>query len=63
MCHRQIFEVISQNRKYVEKNFCNDRNNPFRFACQKWNNVVCHFIFSIFFLFQHNFIMSRHSSV
>ena len=35
ICHRQFFGVISQNREYVD-NFCNDRNNPFHFACQKW---------------------------
>ena len=35
MCHRQFFRVISQNRDYVE-NFCNDMENPFHFACQKW---------------------------
>ena len=37
MRHRQFFRVISQNRKYVEK-FCNDVENPFQFACQKWFN-------------------------
>ena len=35
MCHRQFFRVISQNREYVDS-FCNDRSNPFHFACQKW---------------------------
>ena len=35
MCHRQFFKVISQNRDYVEI-FCNDMENPFHFACQKW---------------------------
>ena len=35
MCYRQFFRVISQNRDYVE-NFCNDMENPFHFACQKW---------------------------
>ena len=35
MCHRQFFSVISQNRDYVD-NFCNDSNNTFHFACQKW---------------------------
>ena len=39
MCHRQFFRVISQNRDYVE-NFCNDINNPFLFACQKWINQL-----------------------
>ena len=31
--HRQFFKIISQNKEYVEY-FCNDRNNPFHFACQ-----------------------------
>ena len=39
MCHRQFFRVISQNRDYVE-NFCNDMENPFHFACQKWINQM-----------------------
>ena len=32
--HGQFFKLISQNKEYVEY-FCNDRNNPFHFACQK----------------------------
>ena len=39
MCHRQFFRVISRNREYVE-NFCNDMENPFTFACQKWINQL-----------------------
>ena len=39
MCHRQFFRVISQSREYVN-NFCNDLNNPFHFACQKWINQL-----------------------
>ena len=39
LCHRQFFRVISQNREYVD-NFCNDLNNPFHFACQKWINQL-----------------------
>ena len=39
MCHRQFFRVISQNRKYVDI-FCNNRNNPFHFACQNWINQL-----------------------
>ena len=35
MCHRHFFRLISQNRDYFE-NFCNDRRNPFHFACHKW---------------------------
>ena len=37
MCHRQFFRVISQHQENV-KNFCNDMENPFHFACQKWFN-------------------------
>ena len=33
--HRQFFKILSRNRDYVQTH-CNDRNNPFRFACQKW---------------------------
>ena len=39
MCHRQFCRVISQNREYVE-NFCNDVENLFHFACQKWINQL-----------------------
>ena len=38
MCYRQFFRVISQNQKSVD-NFCNDRNNTFHFACQKWIKI------------------------
>ena len=58
MCHRQFFRVISQNRDYVDY-FCNDRNNPFHFACQKWIKNCNNFKISILFLFQYNFIISR----
>ena len=33
--HRQFFKKLSQNCDYVETH-CNDRNNPFHFACQIW---------------------------
>ena len=33
--HRQLFEIPFQNKEYVER-FCNDRNNPFQFACRRW---------------------------
>ena len=33
--HRQFFKILSQNRDYV-RTHCNDRNNPFHFACQTW---------------------------
>ena len=39
MCQGQFFRVITQNRDYVE-HFCNDSNNPFHFACQKWINQL-----------------------
>ena len=35
ICHKLFFRVKSQNRDYVDT-FCNDRNNTFHFACQKW---------------------------
>ena len=33
--HRQFFKILTKNRDYVET-YCNDRNNPFHFACQTW---------------------------
>ena len=33
--HRQFFKILSQNRDYVQT-YCNDRNNPFHFACRTW---------------------------
>ena len=33
--HRHVFKRLSQNRDYVQT-YCNDRNNPFHFACQTW---------------------------
>ena len=33
--HRQFFIKISQNVGYIQTH-CNDRRNPFHFACQKW---------------------------
>ena len=33
--HRQFFKILSKNRDYV-KTHCNDRKNPFHFACQTW---------------------------
>ena len=33
--HRQFFIKISQNRDYIQT-FCNDRRNPFHFACCQW---------------------------
>ena len=33
--HRQFFKKLSQNPDYVQTH-CNDRNNPFHFACQIW---------------------------
>ena len=38
-----LFRKISQNRVYIQT-FCNDRRNPFHFACRKWclyNNPQC----------------------
>ena len=33
--HRQFFIKISQNRDYIQTR-CNDRRNPFLFACRQW---------------------------
>ena len=41
--HRQFFIKISKNRDYIQT-FCNDRRNPFNFACRQWylyNNPQC----------------------
>ena len=36
--HRQLFKILSRNRDYVQTH-CNDRNNPFHFACQTWIEI------------------------
>ena len=33
--HRQFFKKISHNRDYIQTH-CNDRRNPFHFACRQW---------------------------
>ena len=33
--HRQFFIKISKNRDYIQTH-CNDRRNPFQFACRQW---------------------------
>ena len=41
--HRQFFIKLSQNTEYI-RTFCNDRRNPFHFACRQWylyNNPQC----------------------
>ena len=35
MCHRLFLKRISQKKEDIV-NFCDDLNNPFRFACRKW---------------------------
>ena len=32
---RQFFKKISHNRDYIQTH-CNDRRNPFHFACRQW---------------------------
>ena len=39
MFHRQFIRYISKDRELVE-NFCNDMENLFHFACQKWFNQL-----------------------
>ena len=41
--HRYLLRKISQNPEYTQTQ-CNDRYNPFHFACRKWylhNNPPC----------------------
>ena len=33
--HRQFFRGIARNRDYIQT-YCNDRRNPFHFACRQW---------------------------
>ena len=33
--HSQFFRKLSQNRDYIQTH-CNDRRNPFHFACRQW---------------------------
>ena len=33
--HRQFFRKLAQNRDYIQTH-CNDRRNPFQFACRQW---------------------------
>ena len=33
--HPQFFRKLSQNHDYIQT-FCNDRRNPFHFACRQW---------------------------
>ena len=35
MMHRQFFRILSHNSEHVQ-NYCNDRKNPFQFACREW---------------------------
>ena len=33
--HRQFFKKVSHNRDYIQTH-CNNRRNPFHFACRQW---------------------------
>ena len=33
--HRQFFIKLLKNRDYI-RTYCNDRRNPFHFACRQW---------------------------
>ena len=35
MCHRLLFRRIAQNHECIQTH-CNDRRNPFHFACRQW---------------------------
>ena len=41
--HRQFFRKISQNRDYIQTH-CNNRRNPFHFACRQWYSYNNHSI-------------------
>ena len=44
--HRQFFIKISQNHDYIQTH-CNNRRNPFHFACRQWylyNNPQCNMV-------------------
>ena len=41
--HRHFFRKLSQNQDYIQTP-CDDRRNPFHFACRQWylyNNPQC----------------------
>ena len=57
---------ISQNRDYIHT-FCNDRSNPFHFACRQWysynNPQCCYSICTLIqILFSENIFIDKHSS-
>ena len=35
MCHRKILQKLSRKCDYIQT-LCNDRRNPFHFACRQW---------------------------
>ena len=44
--HRQFFIKISKNKEYIQTH-CNDRRNPFHFACRQrylYNNPQCNMV-------------------
>ena len=46
MSHHQFFIKISQNKEFIQTH-CNDRRNPFYFACRQWysyNNPQCNMV-------------------
>ena len=46
LCHRLFFRRIAQNCEYIQTH-CNDRRNPFHFACRQWysyNNPQCNMV-------------------
>ena len=51
---RHFFGKLSQKREYI-KIHCNDRNNPFHFACRQWysyNNPHCDMIYLHVFVYK-----------
>ena len=39
--HRQFFMKLLKNRDYIQTH-CNDRRNPFQFACHQWFSYKNH---------------------
>ena len=39
--HRQFFKILSRNRDYIQTH-CNNRRNPFHFACRQWYSYNNH---------------------
>ena len=51
---RHFFRKISHNRDYIQTH-CNDRRNPFHFACRQWysyENPQCNMVYLHVFVYK-----------